>query len=250
MRFIEKLESGQSVIGPFSKTSDPSMIEAMGFSGFDFIIIDLEHGPNSILNAQNLIRAAQISGTFPIIRVPENSASHIGKALDIGAMGVQVPQITNAEEAKQAVEYSKFGPIGMRGVCRFVRAAEFSNKDRFKYFSEANENYLILQLEGEEAINNIEEIINVEHVNIIFLGPYDLSQALGVPGQINHPTVIEKIEYIVSQCKAKGKKTGIFTDNLKDARRWKDLGIDYISYSVDVGIIQEACKNIISEIMN
>lgn len=249
MRFLEKLDAGQTVIGPFSKTSDPSMIEAMGFAGFDFIIIDLEHGPNSILNAQNLVRAAQITGAFPIIRVPENAASAIGKALDIGAMGVQVPQISNAEQAKLAVEYAKFGPIGMRGVCRFVRAAEFSNKDRFAYFSEANKNYLILQLEGEEAIRNIEEIIQVEHVNIIFLGPYDLSQALGVPGQINHPTVIEKIEYIVSLCQENSKKTGIFTDNLTDARKWRDLGIDYISYAVDVGIIQEASKTIIREIL-
>lgn len=115
MRFLEKLEAGQTVVGPFSKTSDPSMIEAMGYAGFDFIIIDLEHGPNSILNAQNLVRAAQITGTFPIIRVRENSASAIGKALDIGALGVQVPQISNAEQAKLAVEYAKFGPIGMRG---------------------------------------------------------------------------------------------------------------------------------------
>lgn len=137
----------------------------------------------------------------------------------------------------------------MRGVCRFVRAAEFSNKDRFEYFSEANKNYLILQLEGEEAIRNIEEIIQVEHVNIIFLGPYDLSQALGVPGQINHPTVIEKIEYIVSLCKENSKKTGIFADNLTDARKWRDLGIDYISYAVDVGIIQEASKSIITEFL-
>ncbi len=249
MRFLEKLEAGQTVVGPFSKTSDPSMIEAMGYAGFDFIIIDLEHGPNSILNAQNLVRAAQITGTFPIIRVPENSASAIGKALDIGALGVQVPQISNAEQAKLAVEYAKFGPIGMRGVCRFVRAAEFSNKDRFEYFAEANQNYLILQLEGEEAIKNIEAIIAVAYVNIIFLGPYDLSQALGVPGQINHPVVIEKIEYIVNLCKANSKKTGIFTDNLADARRWRELGIDYISYSVDVGIIQEASMTIISEIL-
>ena len=249
MRFLEKLEAGQTVVGPFSKTSDPSMIEAMGYAGFDFIIIDLEHGPYSILNAQNLVTAAQIAGTFPIIRVPENSASAIGKALDIGALGVQVPQISNVEQAKLAVEYAKFGPIGMRGVCRFVRAAEFSNKDRFEYFAGANQNYLILQLEGEEAINNIEAIIAVAHVNIIFLGPYDLSQALGVPGQINHPTVIEKIEYIVNLCKANSKKTGIFTDNLSDARRWRELGLDYISYSVDVGIIQEASKTIISEIL-
>lgn len=249
MRLIEKLQKGDTVIGPFSKTSDPSMIESMGYAGFDFIIIDLEHGPNTILNAQNLIRAAEITGTFPIIRVASNAAVDIGKALDIGAMGVQVPQVTTAEEAKEAVRYAKFGPQGDRGVCRFVRAAEFSNKDRYAYFKEANERYLILQLEGVEAVNNIEEIVEVEGIDIIFLGPYDLSQALGVGGQIDHPIVIEKMTSIISMCKERQIKTGVFTDRIDSAKEWVRLGVDYISFSVDVGILQDACKHIVQEVI-
>lgn len=249
MRFIEKLQKGETVIGPFSKTSDPSMIESMGYAGFDFIIIDLEHGPNTILNAQNLVRAAEITGTFPIIRVASNAAEDIGKALDIGAMGVQVPQVTTADEARDAVRYAKFGPEGDRGVCRFVRAAEFSHKDRFAYFKEANERYLILQLEGVEAVNNVEKIVDVEGLDIIFLGPYDLSQAMGVGGQINHPLVIEKMKDIISLCKEKKLKTGVFTDSIDSAKEWVRLGVDYISFSVDVGILQDACKHIIREVM-
>jgi len=248
MRFLEKLNRGESVLGPFSKTSDPSMIESMGYAGFDFIIIDLEHGPNTVLNAQNLVRAAEFTGAFPIIRVADNSATAIGKALDIGAKAVQVPQITTAAEAQLAVEYAKFAPLGMRGVCRFVRAAEYSNKDRFEYFKDANNSFLILQLEGAEAVANVEEIIQVVGIDIVFLGPYDLSQALGVSGQINHPLVLEKMSYIIDLCKAKGIKTGVFTDNLLDAKRWKELGVDYISFSVDVGIMVDACKNIIQNI--
>ncbi|WP_140938298.1 HpcH/HpaI aldolase family protein [Sphingobacterium lumbrici] len=249
MRFIEKMKRGQAVLGPFSKTSDPAVIEAMGYAGFDFIIIDLEHGPNTILNAQNLVRGAQLTGTFPVIRVADNSAVDIGKALDIGAMGVQVPQITNAEEARLAVQHAKFAPQGMRGVCRFVRAAEYSNKDRFAYFKESNELFLILQLEGAEAVANFEEIIKVEGIDIIFLGPYDLSQALGVSGQINHPVVLEKMESIIEKCKTNGIKTGVFTDNLTDAKNWIDLGVDYISFSVDMGIMQDACKQIINNLV-
>jgi 4-hydroxy-2-oxoheptanedioate aldolase len=250
MHFLEKIKKGESVLGPFSKTSDPSMIEAMGYAGFDFIIIDLEHGPNTVLNAQNLIRAAEVSGTFPVIRVADNSATDIGKALDIGAKGVQVPQITTAEEARAAVSHAKFSPLGMRGVCRFVRAAEFSNKDRFEYFQEANGQFLILQLEGQEAIANFEDIIAVEGIDVIFLGPYDLSQALGVSGQINHPLVLEKMQYVIEKCKSKNIKSGVFTDKIQDAKRWIDLGVDYISFSVDVGIIQEASKTIIHQLSN
>ncbi|MEN5232733.1 HpcH/HpaI aldolase family protein [Sphingobacterium faecium] len=248
MSFEEKLKNKEVVIGPFSKTSDAGMIEAMGYAGFDFIIIDLEHGPNDVLNAQNLVRAAEISNTFPIIRVAENGPTEIGKALDIGAKGVQVPQITNASEAQQAVQYAKFAPLGMRGVCRFVRAAAYSNTDRFEYFKSANDNYLILQLEGAEAIQNVDEIIEVEGVDVIFIGPYDLSQALGVSGQINHPLVLEEMKVIIDKCRTKGLATGVFTDNLKDAKSWIQLGVNYISYSVDVGIIQEASKAIFQEL--
>ncbi len=250
MSFVEIIKNGGTVIGPFSKTSDPGMIEAMGYAGFDFIIIDLEHGPNSILNAQNLIRAAEVSNTFPIIRVAQNDPVDIGKALDVGAKGVQVPQITNAQEAREAVQYAKFQPMGMRGVCRFVRAAEYSNKDRFIYFEEANTHYLILQLEGKEAIDNIEEILQVEGVDLIFLGPYDLSQSMGMSGQINHPLVIGKMKEIITKCKEKGIGTGIFTDNLSNAKSWINVGVNYISYSVDVGIIQEASMLIISTLRN
>lgn len=248
MNFIEKLKIGTTVLGTFSKTSDAGLIEVMGFAGFDFIIIDLEHGPNSYLNAQDLVRAAKGAGSFPIIRVAANSAVDIGKALDIGAMGVQVPQISNKDEALQAVQCAKFHPLGMRGVCRFVRAAEYSNKDRFNYFREANDNFLILQLEGVEGVNNFEEIVEVEGINIIFLGPYDLSQALGVSGQINHPLVLEKMKDIISGCAVRGIKTGVFTDNIADAKGWNELGVDYISFSVDVGIMLEACKSIIKQI--
>lgn len=249
MNFVEKIRNKQTVIGPFSKTSDAGMIEAMGYAGFDFIIIDLEHGPNSILNAQNLVRGAQLSQTFPIIRVAENAATNIGQALDIGAGGVQVPQVTNAAEARQAVEYAKFHPLGMRGVCRFVRAAEYSNKDRFEYFKDANDCILILQLEATEAVKNVDEILEVEGIDIVFLGPYDLSQALGVSGQINHPLVLEKMKEIITKCEAKGIATGVFTDNVKDAKGWVAIGVNYISYSVDVGIIQEACKGVIAEVL-
>ncbi len=103
-----------------------------------------------------------------------------------------MPQITNAKQAEEMIKLAKFAPSGMRGVCRFVRAANYSSMDRFEYFKEANESIIILQLEGQEAIDNLEDIIKVEGIDIVFIGPYDLSQSLGVGGQIDHPAVEEK----------------------------------------------------------
>ena len=139
------------------------------------------------------IRGAQVAGLMPIVRVKESCASVMSEVLDIGAGGIQVPQITTKEEAEAVIKRTKFSPVGERGVCRFVRAANYSAKNRFDYFKDANETVTILQIEGQEGINNMNDIISVPGVDVIFIGPYDLSQSLGVPGQIDHPLVEEKM---------------------------------------------------------
>lgn len=248
--FKKKLNINNNVIGPFSKTSDPAFIEAMGYAGCDFVILDLEHGPNSVQSIQNLIRAAEVSGIFPIVRVKEDSPSIIGEVLDIGAGGIQVPQITNAKQAEKAIKLAKFAPVGMRGVCRFVRAANYSSMDRFEYFKKANESIVVLQLEGKEAINNIDEIIKVEGIDIIFIGPYDLSQSLGVSGRIDHPIVEEKMIDIIEKCRKNDITVGTFVDSIEGAKKWTEMGVKYISYSVDVGIFYDSCINLLKKIRN
>lgn len=243
-RFRQKLDGGY-VIGPFMKTSDPAFVEVAGYAGFDFVVLDTEHGPVGIETMQNHIRAAVVSGVVPIIRVQDHDEVSIAKALDIGALGVQVPQITNAEEAENVVRAAKFYPDGKRGVCRFVRAAHYSAMNRYEYFRFANENLIILQLEGQEALRNIDEILNVEGVDILFIGPYDLSQSLGVPGDVKNPKVIEQVEFIVGRAKEKNKIIGMFIDSPEDIGRWKKAGVQYLSYSVDVGIFLDGCRAIV-----
>lgn len=239
--FKSKLEHG-FVIGPFSKTSDPAFIEILGHGSFDFVILDLEHGPTSVQHLQDLVRAAELSGLLPIVRVKEDNLPIIGEVLDIGAGGIQVPQITDAEIARRVIQAAKFSPKGNRGVCRFVRAARYSSTDRFAYFSEANETLVILQLEGKEALEHLEQILAVKDLDIIFIGPYDLSQSLGVPGQVNHPLVTEKMKEIVHQCIRRRITVGTFVDTIQDAQHWKDLGVKYLCYSVDVGMFYEKCR--------
>ena len=244
--FKEKLK-GDGAIGVFSKTSDPAFIEAMGYAGMDYVIIDLEHGPNSVQSVQNLIRGAQVSGLMPIVRVKESCASVQSEVLDIGAGGIQVPQITTKAEAEAVIKRTKFSPVGERGVCRFVRATNYSAKDRFEYFKDANDTVIILQIEGQEGIDNLDDIISVNNVDVIFIGPYDLSQSLGVSGQIDHPLVEKKMLEIVKKCSDRGVTVGTFVDTVENAKKWKALGVKYISYSVDMGIFYEAVKEIISK---
>lgn len=243
--FKTKLAEGQSVIGPFMKTGDPAFVEAAGYVGFDFVILDNEHGPVTMESMQNNVRAAILAGTLPVIRVQDSSESSIGKALDIGALGIQVPQVQNAEQALAVVKRAKFHPEGERGVCRFVRAAKYSTLDRHEYFREANEALVILQLEGIEALGNIDAIVDVPGIDVLFIGPYDLSQSLGVPGQIANPKVIEKMQFIVDKARGKNIVVGTFVDEPGDVQKWKDAGVQYISYSVDVGIFADACRKIV-----
>ncbi len=236
------------VFGPFSKSSDPAIIETLGHAGFDFIILDLEHGPNSIETVQGLIRAAQVAGMAPIVRVPSGDYEMIGKALDVGAAGVQVPKISCAEDVRAAVEHAKFAPLGMRGVCRYVRAAGYSSMDKADYFRDANETLLIIQIEGQAAMNHLDEILAVDGIDIVFVGPYDLSQSLGVPGQVEHPLVIEKMKEIVEVCLSKNIVVGNFTETLPQTEMWMGQGLRYMSYSVDVGILCEASRSLLSHL--
>ena len=246
-KFKEKLKDA-GVVGIFSKTCDPGFIEVLGYAGADYVIIDLEHGPNSVQSVQNLIRGAQIAGIMPIVRVKESCASVMGEVLDIGAGGIQVPQITNRAEAEAVINRTKFSPMGERGVCRFVRAAKYSAKDRFEYFKDENEKVTILQIEGQEGIDNIDEILTVDGIDVLFIGPYDLSQSLGVPGEIDNPRVEKKMIEIIEKCKAKNITVGTFVDTPENAIKWKKLGVKYISYSVDMGIFYEAMTDIVKTV--
>jgi 4-hydroxy-2-oxoheptanedioate aldolase len=249
MKLLENIRNKKLSIGPFSKSSDPAIIECIGLAGFDFVIIDLEHGPNSIETAQNLVRAAILHKITPIIRVNKNNESMISKALDIGAQGVQVPQINNEQSARNVINAARFSPLGNRGICRYVRAAEYSKKNKNDYFEESNQNTLIIiQIEGKKGLENIDSILQVEGIDIVFIGPYDLSQSMGVPGQTNHPKVLEAMKMITEKANKYNKIVGTFVETPADLKIWKDLGLLYLSYKVDVGIFYDACYNLYNEL--
>ena len=241
----ERLKKGDVLIGVFCKTTAPEFIEALGHGGFDFCILDMEHGPIQLETLQNLIRAAEGAGLLPIVRTRDRSAESISQPLDLGAAGVEVPQVASKADAAAVIDAAKFSPRGHRGVCRFVRAANFSAMERGTYFATANQSLVILQLEGTH-IGEYDKIADLPDVDILFIGPYDLSQALGIPGQIEDPRVLEKMQEIIAVAKRKGKVIGVFADTLPQARRWIAAGVQYIAYSVDLGLFYAACRDTVS----
>ena len=239
-----RLSGDSPAYGVFAKTNDPFFIEIIGKAGFDFVVLDSEHGPNSPRDMYPLILASRANGLLPVVRVGSLSESEIARALDLGAAGVQVPQLSSAEEARKVAQWSRFAPRGSRGVCRFVSAADFSLQTRTEYFERANQVTVIGMIEGAAGIKNLDEILDVDGIDVLFIGPYDLSQALGVIGDVQNPIVLNEIEKIVVKCKARSRIVGTFVDNIAAAKRYKDLGVKYLAYSVDVGIFADACQGI------
>ncbi|MDA9202003.1 aldolase/citrate lyase family protein [Flavobacteriaceae bacterium] len=240
-----KLQDGKAVLGPFCKINDPAIGEIAVLSGFDFFIIDMEHGPYSYESAQNMIRAAEARGISPVIRVTDNSETLILRALDIGAKNIQVPQVCTKSDAEKVVNAAYFYPKGERGMCRYVRAADYSSIDGKTHFGTANQQVLtIVHIEGLEGIQNLNEIMSVDGIDVIFLGPYDLSQSCGVPGEVFHKKVVSRMKEAVALAKKKGKILGTFTEDIHKAKMWADLGVQYIAYSVDVGILEKAFSKI------
>ena len=245
----ERLYRGEMVVGPFLKITDPAIVEIAAHGGFDYVIIDSEHGPISMENAQNMIRAAEATQITPIIRVLRNDPELILRALDIGAHGVQVPEINTKQQAEALVQACRYYPAGRRGVCRFVRAAQYSKQGTEVYFTSANESVTVIaHLEGIEGINNLDSILEVEGIDVLFIGPYDLSQAMGIPGQVDHPDLVRNMTSIVQRAKGKGKIIGTFVESPQAAHEWAARGVKYISYSVDVGMILDQFSAVVQAV--
>jgi 4-hydroxy-2-oxoheptanedioate aldolase len=151
-----------------------------------------------------------------------------------------VPQINSAEAAAEAVDACYFHPLGHRGVCRFVRAAGYTHVPAAQHFTLSNERVLpVLHIEGQAGVAALPEILEVPHLGVVFLGPYDLSQSCGVPGEVTHPLVVEKMTEAVALARSRGVVVGTFVDNAERARVWREAGVGYICYSVDVGLLYE-----------
>lgn len=246
-RFKTAMDSDRGALGPFMICTDPAMVEAAGHAGYDFVLLDMEHGTTTFQELPNLIRAANVTGVCPVVRVPRGSDIWIDQALDVGAGAVMIPQIDTAEQARAAVSAAKFSPVGTRGTCRFVRSAGFGAVPGSEYFSRAQDTVVILQAEGQKAIDNLDEILDVPGIDVVFVGPYDLSSSLGHVGEIDHPEVIAAIKQIIAKAAAKGVKIGCFADTVEGGKKWRDMGVKFIGYGCDTYIFMQAAKADVAE---
>ncbi|MBD1936066.1 aldolase/citrate lyase family protein [Microcoleus sp. FACHB-68] len=243
-----KLKQGEFALGLFVNCAYPAFMEICGHAGFDFAIIDMEHGPLHTLGAEDLCRAADCVGLAPVIRIRKNDGPQIQRALDIGSAGIQVPQIETKADAEAVVRGAKYSPIGSRGLSFNTRAGNYTAAGTNITDQLNEESLVVVHVEGTRGVENLEEIVSVPHIDVIFLGPYDLSQSLGIPGQVRDPRVIELMKSAVQTIRDAGKAAGTFADNPETAKQWRDAGVQYVALGVDVAIFLRACEALVKAV--
>jgi 4-hydroxy-2-oxoheptanedioate aldolase len=226
----QKLADGQLVIGSFVYVPSAKLTEIISLIGFDFAVIDMEHGPVDIGVAEDMVRAAEGAGITPIIRVTHNTPHLILRALDVGALGVHVPEVNDADSARAMVNSVKYAPEGHRGLAG-VRAAGYGLKESLAdYAAAANrETMAIAHIEHVQAIDNLDALLGVDGIDVYFLGPTDLSNSLGIPGQSKDPKVVELVEGAIKRIVDAGKIAGCIAADAKTARRYTTLGVRYLA---------------------
>jgi len=242
-----RLKDGTPFLATFSIIPSVEVVELIGHSGFDGVILDVEHGAHGSEALGPLILAARAVGIYPIVRVRNSEPTGIAAALDAGAAGVIVPQIGSAEEASRAVRAARFAPEGNRGANPFVRGADYSG--RAEWFAEANRDVaVLLMVEGAGGVADLPQILETPTLDGIFLGPMDLSHALGVPGDVAHPRVVATIEQVVDACRAKGMTTGIFAGTVEATRRWFARGVTLVGSGVDTAHLLRVLKQVVGDV--
>ncbi|MFA9423906.1 MAG: HpcH/HpaI aldolase/citrate lyase family protein [Sedimentibacter sp.] len=247
-----KMLNKEKTIGTFLELGTANAVEGLGYSGLDYIIIDTEHGPFAEESAMEFIRAAKLSKLTPFVRIKEITRPSVLKMLDIGAEGLIVPCVETVEQVKNLVKWGKYTPTGERGFF-FGRAAGYGYEDFTsplnEYFNKCNtETMIIPQCETLGCLENIEEIISVEGVDGIFVGPFDLSIALGKPGQFNTTEFSEALLRIVKACKNANKPAMIFANDLETAMKDYNIGFDSVTIGTDIAALTNSFISIVNKI--
>ena len=248
-----KMEQGQKVLGTFIWMGNASTIEALGYSGLDFVIIDNEHGPYTIENTQEMCRVADLSQITPCVRITEVTRSNVLRQLDVGAEVIIVPDIKHIDEVRNLVRYAKYFPLGERGLA-FARKAGYGYSDNAKagleiYTENCNKETLIFpQVETTESVDIIEEIVGTDGVDGVFVGPYDLSASLGIPGDFENPKFQEALEKVCKATKDAGKYLMIFSFSKDGSKDYLDCA-DAVVYSSDVNIMVDSFQKDVKDIL-
>ena len=228
---------------------DSELIRTISDSGFDWVLYDTEHGPFSMETVNEMIHRTSGAKASPIIRVVWDDVNAIKKALDTGTFGIIVPWVSNREMAENAVRYSKYPPEGVRGIAS-GRPAKAWGIPSLEYLQTANDELLIaIQIERQEALDNLEDILSVEGIDATWIGPADLSASLGCRGNPSHPKVQKAIDKVIEACNDAGVSPGIAAGGSVDyIKELLDRGLKFITIASDMGMSRLGCETFLERV--
>ena len=243
--FGAKLQSKQPLIGTIVTLANPQVMEVISSCGFDWLFIDGEHAPLGAMEIQDMLQA--VHDRCPCaVRIPANQEVYIKQTLDSGANGIIVPMVNDADMARQAVGYAKYPPLGERSVG--ISRAHGFGKNFAEYVKNANDDTaVIVQIEHREGVENIDAILDVDGVNAVFIGPYDLSTSLGKLGKLTDPEVVRCIHHVRDRCLATQTPVGIFTMDAGAVNSLADEGYTLIAVGMDTMMLAESAKRVLDQ---
>jgi 2-keto-3-deoxy-L-rhamnonate aldolase RhmA len=245
-RIKHVLRNGQSVIGTMIvEIRQPAVVQLLANAGFDFVIIDNEHGPFNIETIAELSRAAKHLGLTPLVRVPDLTYAYVAQTLDAGAQGIMIPRVADARQVRDVVQMMKYPPQGSRGNALSRGHTDFKSGSVAEALASTNEEtMLIVQIETQSAVESIEEIVTTPGVDVTLIGPNDLSISLGLPGQIDSPQMHAAIEKMMDACQQHGVFPGIHMNNLALAVYWAKKGMRLVSSNAEIGLMMQAGREV------
>ena len=240
--FRARVLAGEWVAGTFINLGSALTAEIAGRAGFDWLMIDQEHGPGSDETLLSQLQAIAATPAAAVVRIAANETVRFKRVLDLGAGGVMVPYVSTEAEARAAVAAVRYPPRGIRGVSKFNRAANFG-QDFEDYYARAHERILtIVQIETPEALNHLDAIASVDGVDALFVGPLDLSTNLGVPGETDHPKVVEARRRTAEAARKAGKAAGILLFSAAQIPTARSEGFSLIALSSDGGAVANGLR--------
>jgi 4-hydroxy-2-oxoheptanedioate aldolase len=238
----QRLLNGETLNGCWLNLGSAVTAEIVGLSGFDWVLIDLEHGAGSESTTLSQIQALEHTNAGVIVRVESTEPQRIHRVLDMGAEGVMCPKVRNAEEALKVVKGLHYPPFGNRGVAKMVRATQFAQNFNDYYQKSRDQILGVVQIETIEVLSHLDEVAAIDGVDVLFIGPADLSMELGIFGQFDHPVFVEALNKIVAAAKKANKAVGILFFNPDDYQRYHNLGIRFLACGADATFVAEGAR--------
>lgn len=244
----KRIEENGNVFGTWCMLPSDFTIDAICKSGIDFVVIDMEHGTMNWETAERMVRAAECNDTIPIIRTTLDSEDIILHALETNVRSILVPHVSTKKQAEKVANASRYKPIGNRGLSPYTRCHNYDHNNlEYSLNNSNNDTFLGILVEGQMGLNNLEEICNVEGIDLIYLGIYDIAQSLNLSGDISNPKCLRALSQSLEIIHKSNKLAGTFTRSISDAKEFKKIGFEFIAYLADSNALYKFYSDAVHE---